>query len=63
MHEETRSASEGCEEGEGAEAHEGEQFCSGPSWEQGGLLWQQDIAQAPGGWPPWEPCQALPSET
>lgn len=63
MREETRSASEGCEEGEGAGAHEGEEFCSGHGWAQGGLLWQCDITQAPGWWLPWGPSQALPSET
>lgn len=41
MHKETRSASEGCEEGGrrsggGARAHEGGQSCSGRGWEQVG---------------------------
>lgn len=49
MHKETRSASEGREEGEeeGTKAHEGEQPCSGQDWEQGGLLWPHDTT-----WPP-----------
>lgn len=49
MHEETRSVSEGCEEGEGAGAHQESRVLLSPGWAQAELLWQQDTAQAPGG--------------